>query len=216
MLTELKIRNAKPKEKPYKLYDSHGLFLQVYPNGSKLWRFKYIFAGKHKLISLGRYPVVSLAKAREKRNEARQMLLEGIDPSIERQKRKSARLVTFARVANEWYENVKHRWTKAHANKVWYRMNKYAIKKIGRLPTIKYLQSLSNQMKAKEGAAEIDYLPYLLQELQQINVNAEENAGEQDNTYYMSSYCSTWVSLFAVAELKSWLSLCGEGKAEPR
>jgi len=58
------------------------------------------------------------------------------------------------------------------------------IKRRGVEYTIKYLQSLSNQMKAKEGAAEIDYLPYLLQELQQINVNAEENAGEQDNAYY--------------------------------
>ncbi len=134
MLTEMKIRHAKPREKPYKLYDSQGLFLQVYPNGSKLWRFKYVFAGKHKLISLGRYPVVSLAKAREKRNEARQLLLEGRDPSIERQKRKAARLVTFARVANEWYENMSQKWTKSHADKVWYRMNKYAIRKIGKLP----------------------------------------------------------------------------------
>ncbi len=70
-LTDVKVKTAKPKEKPYKLADSGGMYLLINANGSKYWRMKYRFAGKEKMLSIGVYPDVSLADAREKRNEAR-------------------------------------------------------------------------------------------------------------------------------------------------
>ena len=79
-LTDTKIRNLKSKEKPYKVADGEGLYLQVTPNGSKLWRCRYRFGGVEKLLSFGAYPVVSLARAREKRFEAKRLLADGVDP----------------------------------------------------------------------------------------------------------------------------------------
>lgn len=79
-LTDTKIRNLKPKEKPYKVADGEGLYVQVTPNGSKLWRCRYRFGGVEKLLSFGAYPVVSLVRAREKRFEAKKLLADGIDP----------------------------------------------------------------------------------------------------------------------------------------
>ena len=80
-LTALAIENAKSKERPYKLSDGEGLHLQVMPNGSKWWRFRYQFARKEKMLSLGTFPEVSLAEARLKKNAARKLVSDGIDPS---------------------------------------------------------------------------------------------------------------------------------------
>jgi hypothetical protein len=80
-LTDPKIRQAKPGDKPYKLFDGGGLFLLVQPGGSKLWRLKYRFGGKEKLLALGSYDKgISLKKAREERDKARDQLVEDIDP----------------------------------------------------------------------------------------------------------------------------------------
>ena len=79
-LTDSAIKTAKPKEKPYKLGDAHGLYLLINPNGSKLWRLKYRVAGKEKGLAFGVYPIVSLQQARQLRDGARQQLSEGIDP----------------------------------------------------------------------------------------------------------------------------------------
>lgn len=109
-LSDSAIRAFRPKEKRYKKADQRGLFIEVEPNGSKLWRWKYRIHGREKRISLGRYPDVSLAQARRLQEDARRLLEEGKDPSIERQK---ARLVasvsaenTFGGVARE-YINIK-------------------------------------------------------------------------------------------------------------
>ena len=85
-LTDTAIRNAKPREKPYKMGDSLGLFLLVQPTGGKLWRLKYRIEGREKKLGLGTYPDVSLTKARKARDEAREMIAEGKDPSREKQK----------------------------------------------------------------------------------------------------------------------------------
>jgi hypothetical protein len=85
MLSELAIQNAKPAAKPYKLADSGGLFILVNPNGSRWWRLKYRIGEKERGISLGVYPDVPLKRARQKRDEARQLLADGIDPSTRRQ-----------------------------------------------------------------------------------------------------------------------------------
>ena len=89
MLTQLKIQNAKHQDKPYKLADGHGLHLYVSPT-AKLWRFKYRFLGKEKLLSIGPYPEVSLADARIKRDEARALLRQGTDPAAQKKVEKTA------------------------------------------------------------------------------------------------------------------------------
>jgi len=107
-LTDLKIRNAKPKEKPYKLGDSQGLFLLVQPSGGKLWKLKYRVAGREKKLSLGKYPDISLADARRGRDHARKLIADGKDPSLEKQRRKTRLLVntenTFEAVALEYID----------------------------------------------------------------------------------------------------------------
>lgn len=104
MLTEAEIRAAKASEKPLKLFDGGGLYLLVNPNGSRWWRLKYRVAGREKLMSLGVYPDVPLKRAREKRDEARRMVADGIDPSAQRQAVKSAQRDSFEAVAREFFE----------------------------------------------------------------------------------------------------------------
>jgi hypothetical protein len=106
-LTDAAIRNAKPgitplgakTSRPYKLGDAGGLYLEVTPSGGKWWRLKYRFGGKEKRLSLGVYPDVTLAKARERRDEARRLLVDGVDPS---ENRKAAKLAGAERAANSF------------------------------------------------------------------------------------------------------------------
>lgn len=85
-LTDVKIRNAKPKEKPYKLFDAEGLYLFIPPSGRKVWRYKY--NGKERLITFGKYPNIELKEARLKRNEYIAMLTEGFNPADVKKQRK--------------------------------------------------------------------------------------------------------------------------------
>ncbi|MEX9841040.1 tyrosine-type recombinase/integrase [Providencia rettgeri] len=114
-LTDMAIKRAKPKEKSYTLADGNGLSLLVETNGSKGWRYRYQFAGKTKMISLGIYPVVTLNEARAKRDEARKQVANGINPSEARKAEKAATINqtenTFKNIALEWYEGRKDRWS---------------------------------------------------------------------------------------------------------
>lgn len=105
-LTDVAIRNAKPREKPYKMSDMLGLFLLVQPSGGKLWRMKYRFNGAEKKLGLGTYPRVSLRDARKQRDEARDILAEGKDPSFEKQREKLRAEAlaenTFTSIAQEY------------------------------------------------------------------------------------------------------------------
>lgn len=101
-LTKTAIEAAKPREKPYKLFDARGLFLLVRPRGGRWWRFKYRLDGLEKQISLGCFPDVSLAKARSRRDVAREQVADGIDPSKKRQAERNARSNTFKAIALEW------------------------------------------------------------------------------------------------------------------
>lgn len=98
-------RSAKPREKPFKLSDGGGLFLLVQPNTTKLWRLAYRFDGKQKVLALGAYPMISLTDARIKRDAAKKLLSDGIDPSIERKiQRRTAQMSrrnTFKAIAEE-------------------------------------------------------------------------------------------------------------------
>jgi integrase len=111
MLTDTSIRNAKPAEKPFKLADGGGLFLLVNPTGSRLWRLKYRTDGKEKLLAIGAYPAISLAKAREKRDEAKALLADGVDPSAhKREQKREAELTssnTFRLIAEEYVAKLK-------------------------------------------------------------------------------------------------------------
>lgn len=80
-LSDVKVRAAKPETKAYKLKDGDGMVLLVHPNGSKYWRLRYRFGGKEKMLALGKYPEVSLADARSRRDEVRKLLANGVDPS---------------------------------------------------------------------------------------------------------------------------------------
>lgn len=116
MLTDAAIRRAKPQNRQYKIADSHGLYIMIQPNGSKLWRAKYRFGGKEKTLAFGKYPEVSLADARRLRDEARAELRSGIDPSLtRRQKRAQAAGAKNLRdLFNGWLENNSPLWTPRH------------------------------------------------------------------------------------------------------
>jgi len=105
-LTDIAIRTAKPREKPYKIADMLGLFVLVQPSGNKLWRMKYRFKGVEKKLSLGIYPHVGLREARKLRDEARDLLLDGKDPSFEREREKLRATAlaenTFTSIAHEY------------------------------------------------------------------------------------------------------------------
>ncbi|MCK1744479.1 integrase arm-type DNA-binding domain-containing protein [Bradyrhizobium sp. 139] len=109
-LTLFALQNAKPKSKPYKLSDGEGLHLLIQPNGSKWWRFRYQFSGKEKMLSLGTFPEVSLAAAREKRRDARKLVADDIDPSLHRKEEKIAATVaasnTFGLLVEEHIKNL--------------------------------------------------------------------------------------------------------------
>ena len=121
-LTDVAIRKAAPRPKPFKLSDSGGLFLLVQPSGSKWWRYKFRFAGKEKLLALGSYPDVSLADARDRHAQARKLLASGKDPSREKQVAKRQALIesgnSFKSITEEWHKKRLHRWTPLHAKKI--------------------------------------------------------------------------------------------------
>lgn len=121
-LTDTAIRNAKPGEKPVKMFDGGGLFLLLNPNGSRWWRFKFRFDGKEKLLSFGTYPEVSLKDARDKREQARKLIAAGVDPGEHRKAHKSARLDraanSFEVVAREWFAKHSPNWAATHSSKI--------------------------------------------------------------------------------------------------
>ena len=118
-LTDVAIRNAKPRAKPYKMGDSHGLFVLVQPSGGRLWRLKYRFLGQEKKVALGIYPEVGLAEARNRMRQARELLALGKDPALEKKRRKLRSLVeadnTFAVIAAEFCAKRKRDGSKAWA-----------------------------------------------------------------------------------------------------
>jgi integrase len=138
MLTDTLIRKTKTPAKQTKLSDERGLYLLCAPSGGKWWRFKYRYAGKEKLLSLGTYPDVSLAKAREAREEARRQLAAGVDPSAARQqeKREKAHAAAndFETVAREWLENVKPGWAPVYHGDTLKRFEAFVFPLIGRRP----------------------------------------------------------------------------------
>lgn len=118
MLTDSAVRNAKAREKPYKLSAGGGLYLLINPTGSRWWRLKFRVGGKEKLLSLGVYPDISLKVARDRRDEARRLLASGVDPSAHRKAEKVADADSFEAVAREWFAKFSVNWAPSHSEKV--------------------------------------------------------------------------------------------------
>ena len=121
-LNDMQIRRAKPEVKAYTLGDGQGLSLLVEPNGSKSWRFRYRYAGKPKMISLGVYPTITLAEARARRDEARKIVAEGKNPSEVRKEQKLALRIqsenAFEKIAREWHQMKSAKWSAGYASDI--------------------------------------------------------------------------------------------------
>lgn len=133
-LKELEVKYAAIRSRAYKLTDGGGLHLFVQPNGSKLWRMKYRFGGKEKLLSFGKYPDVPLAAARTKRDEARACIAEGRDPGVVQAEEQQAAERTFEMVARDWHANRAGGLNAAHAQRVISRMERDVFPAIGHRP----------------------------------------------------------------------------------
>ena len=137
-LTDTAIKNTKPQAKPIRLADERSLYLLLNPNGSRWWRFDYRFDGKHKTISFGIYPDVSLKLARERRDEARTLLATGVAPGAQRKAEKQAKADfganTFEVIAREWMATRGKEWTESYASKTKSALERNAFPAIGRKP----------------------------------------------------------------------------------
>ncbi len=139
-LTSTKIKGCKPQNKAYRLFDGGGLYLEVHPNGSKYWRLKYRFAGKHRVYAIGIYPEVTLAEARDEADNAKKLIRAGIDPVAQRKTVKietqAAAENTFERLAREWIDHQGGRWTEGHGSDVLKSLEKDVFPAIGHRPII--------------------------------------------------------------------------------
>jgi len=137
-LTDAKLRALKPAGKPIRISDGAGLFIQVGPSGSKLWRMAYRFGGKQKLLAFGAYPNISLREARRQREAAKDALEAGRDPAhdrkIEKRRQRMASCNTFEAVASEWFEHRKSGWATSYANRLRARLDNDLIPELGFKP----------------------------------------------------------------------------------
>ncbi|MEO6967858.1 MAG: tyrosine-type recombinase/integrase [Rhodanobacteraceae bacterium] len=128
---------AKPKSAPYKLADGGGLYLLVNPSGTKLWRYKFRLQGKEQTYSLGSYPELGLAQAREEHEKARQSVAQGVSPVLARRIRKQKQMAesanSFEAIAREWYAEVAPRWSAYYANQVRVTLERDVFSKVGKL-----------------------------------------------------------------------------------
>ena len=172
-LSDAKVRNAKPKTKPYKITDGEGMFLLVAPSGSKYWRLKYVFAGKEKLLALGVYPEVSLGDARERRLRARKTLAAGNDPGEAKKEAKRVAVLktenAFETLAREWFEQRKHEWAASSSKTMLARLERHVFPKLGTRPIadIKAPEILS-MLRVVETSGALDTAQRVMQTCGQI------------------------------------------------
>lgn len=134
-LSDTTARNAKPREKLYRIADARGMYLEVTPAGGKYWRMKYRVGGKEKRIAFGVYPDVSLAQARERCGQARKLLADGVDPGVLKQANKAATENSFEAVAREWHAKFSPGWVPHHADKIIRRLEREVFPWLGSRPT---------------------------------------------------------------------------------
>lgn len=139
-LNDMAIKKAKPREKAYKLFDGGGLYVEVKPSGSKLWRLKFEHAGKESRTSFGPYPVVSISQARKMRDDAKAELLAGKSPVVTKKARKNeakaATEHTFKAVFERWYKSRKSEWSEKYATKLHAMMEANVIPWLGKKPVV--------------------------------------------------------------------------------
>ena len=133
MLTDTKVRNLKPEGKLYRVADSHGLAIEVNPNGSKLWRHRFRYNNKATMMSLGSYPMVSLLEARQLRDNNKQLLKDGINPT-RTQKNIGVTKTTFKEMFEQWIDNRKDEWSPGYVEDTQQRAHNYLIPTLGKLP----------------------------------------------------------------------------------
>ncbi|TSK04365.1 MAG: DUF4102 domain-containing protein [Geobacter sp.] len=137
-LSEADVRTAKPKDKDYKLMDGSGLFLLVTPSGGKLWRLDYRYNGKRKTLALGAYSAISLAEARKRREDAKALLAQNLDPSdikkAKKASRQGAEANSFEVIAREWHARFTPTWSESHAYWLLRRLEQYVFPAIGARP----------------------------------------------------------------------------------
>jgi integrase len=137
-LTDIQVKKAKGKEKPYKMSDGGNLFLWVTPSGGKIWRWAYRHESKEKLMSLGKYPDVSLARARERHLEERRLLAEGLDPMEQRKTDKTAERIasenSFACISARWLEHWQDGKSPRHVDQTRRRLDANILPTLGALP----------------------------------------------------------------------------------
>lgn len=161
-LTDQACKSAKPKDKTYKMADGGGLYLEVTTKGSKLWRLKYRFLQKQKKLSIGVYPIITLAEARNQRDEAKRLLANNLDPAAVKQEIKqemhSEAANTFEVIAREWFDMKKVEWSEANTVQTLNRLEKDVFPIIGKYPikiiTHKMLLDLAHSIKER-GANEL-------------------------------------------------------------
>ncbi len=131
-LAAVTVRQSKPRDKPYKLSDGGGMYLLINPNDSRYWRWKYRINKKEKVLALGVYPNVSMTDARDKVQEARQLLDKGIDPGIHKKHiRALNKHESFKLIAEEWLQKESGRWSKDHSERVWQTIKSDALPHLG-------------------------------------------------------------------------------------
>ncbi len=172
-LTDVAIRRAKTKGKSYKMYDSGGLFLILTATGRKWWRFKYRFAGKEKLLSLGTYPEISLKEARDRRDQERRKLVDRIDPAVNRIAVKAAWAGTqansFEAVAREWIDRRSTTWSASNTAKTIRRLEVDVFPWLGKRPVSEITPpEILSVLRRTESRGAIDTAHRVLQTCGQI------------------------------------------------
>lgn len=174
-LSDTQCRNARPDPtgRSRKLFDGGGLYLQIHPSGSKLWRLKYAFAGKEKLLAFGAYPAVSLAQARDARQAAKRQLLENVDPGVQKRIEKLAAVDkvdhTFGAIANEWFETKSVQWAKTNSSKIRIRLDNDVLPWLGNVPITEITAPiLLKRLRAVQDRGALDTARRIRQYMSQI------------------------------------------------
>lgn len=185
-LTDVKVRNAKPTDKPVKLTDGNGMHLLVQPSGSKYWRLQYRFSGKQKMLALGVYPEVSLSEARRRREEARQLIANNVDPGEKRKTKKIEEkgLLIFETVARDWHSS-NRTWSDSHRKTVLSSLITHVFPVIGkRNITALKTRDLLVPLKKAEATGHLELAARLQQRITAIMRYAVHNALIDQNPAY--------------------------------
>jgi integrase len=185
-LSAIAVKQAKARDKAYKLTDGGGLYLLIKPNSTKCWRFDYRFGGKRKTLSLGTYPLVELKEARDAHKKAKKKLLNQIDPAQDKRRAKHDTVAeqgcVFSELAEEWWNHQKGTWTKLHAERVWKRIKAEVLPYIGHMAIAEVRpQDLISIIRRVENRGALDTASRVLQDIGRICRYAVQNGRTDTN-----------------------------------